>query len=142
MRPVRALLTAGTLLTLPAGFLLAAGPATAGAPAIVRQLGSCRAQGDYATCVASGSVNNPQSIHVYVSAGPAQKVINGNWDVVCSEGTGAGSKSGSFEGWASDKHPLRRTVRMPYRRPDSCTVSADAQLSHGGHLHIWLTAQK
>jgi hypothetical protein len=48
----------------------------------------------------------------------------------------------TFKGWASDKHPLTRTVHMPYRRPDFCSVSADAQLSNGGHLHIWLTAQK
>jgi hypothetical protein len=141
VRPSRALLTAAALLTLSGWLVLAAGPASAAAPAVVH-LGSCRAQGDYATCVASGSVNHPHSIHVYVSASPGQKIINGNWDVVCAKGTGAGSKSGTFKGWASDRRPLRRTVHMPYRRPDYCTVSADAQLSHGGHLHIWLTAQK
>ena len=121
---------------------MGAGVASAAAPTIVRHLGSCRAQGDFATCVVTGSVNDPHSIHVYVSARPGQQVMSGNWDVVCAKGTGAGSKSGSFKGWASDRRPLVRTVHMPYRRPDSCTVSADAQLSHSGHLHIWLTAQK
>ena len=50
-------------------------------------------------------------------------------------------------GWGQERHalgddPFKRTVKMPYRRPDSCTVSADAQLGTGGKLHVWIIAWK
>lgn len=99
----------------------------------------CRAQGDYAICTASGSVNHPHSITVHVIARPGQHV-SGAWSVVCTKGTGAGSKSGNFSGWASARSNLTHKLKMPYRRPDSCTVAADAQLAHSGHIHLWLTA--
>lgn len=112
---------------------------TAGTYSVVR-IGSCRARGDFAVCIASGNVNHPASIHVHVVARPGQRV-SGSWTMVCSKGNGAGGKSGNFSGWASAKHPLRRDLRMPYLHPDSCTVSASAQLSKSGRLHVWLTAR-
>jgi hypothetical protein len=105
-------------------------------PATVRHLGSCRSSGDFATCVTSGSVNHPSSIHVHVSATPAQNV-SGAWSIVCTRGSGAGSKSGSFHGFTT----LTRNVPFPMRHPDKCTVSADAQLSRGGGIRVWLTAR-
>jgi invasion protein IalB len=119
--------------------LLIAGPAAAATTtAQARTVGSCRARGEYATCVASGTVNNPLRLYVHVAASPRQKV-SGAWDVTCSEGDGAGSESGSFGG----KTTLTRKLRMPYRRPDSCVVSADAQLSRAGNsIHVWLTAAR
>lgn len=117
--------------------VLGIAPASASPAAHTRQLGSCRARGDFAICDASGSVNHPLSLVVHVSASPNQH-ISGAWDVVCGKGTGAGSKSGSFSG----RTPFKRTLKMPYRRPDSCTVSADAQLGRGGWVHVWLIAWK
>ena len=114
---------------------------THAAPAAVRHLGSCRARGDVAICVAGGNVNHPSSIHVHVTANPAQRV-SGSWTVVCSRGFGAGSKSGNFRGRAGATiHPLTVPVKMPYKHPDSCTASADAQLSGHGRLHVWITAR-
>jgi hypothetical protein len=114
---------------------------THAAPATVRHLGGCRARGDFAICVAGGSVNHPSSIHVHVTANPAQRVT-GSWSVVCSRGFGAGSKSGNFHGRAgATSHPLTVPVKMPYKHPDNCTASADAQLSSHGRLHVWITAR-
>jgi len=135
---------AAIAVAVTASITLAAGPALASpasaAPSTVRFLGGCRAQGDFATCIASGSVNHPHSIHVHVIARPGQRV-SGSWSMICAKGLGAGSKSGNFSGWAGLKHNLYRNLPMPYLHPDSCTVAADAQLSHGGKLHVWLTAR-
>lgn len=130
-----------------AAFTLAGGTpgwAASREPAVVAQpstkihdIGSCRASGDYAICVASGSINQPLSIEVHVSSAPDQQVT-GAWDMVCSKGSGAGSKSGNFHGMTT----LNRKMRMPYKHPDSCDVSADAQLATGGNLHVWITALK
>lgn len=140
MKTTSALLAAAASIALAASPVLAS-PATASAkPDTVRFLGGCRAQGDFAICTTSGNVRHPSSIHVHVIARPGQNV-SGAWSVVCSKGSGAGSKSGKFSGWASLKNNLRRPLRMPYKHPDSCTVAADAQLAHGGHLHVWLTAR-
>jgi hypothetical protein len=90
--------------------------------------GSCGAQGDYATCVASGTATRPVTITVNVSASPDQNVYVA-WDAVCSQGTGAGSSSGSF----TAQTPVSRVISHPYYQPDSCVVSADAQLQAGGN---------
>jgi hypothetical protein len=99
---------------------------------------SCHASGDYATCVAAGTAKRPLVIRVHVSASPRQPVYVA-WSDTCSKGFGAGSKSGHF----TTTTPIHRKIRHPYRRPDSCIVSADGQLQNGGnHIHIWLTATR
>jgi hypothetical protein len=110
------LLTAGAL---------AAGTAVAGA---ATRIGSCTAQGDFATCVASGTADGPATLTVTVTSSPDQQVYVA-WSDVCAEGTGAGSSSGSF----TAQTPVSRNISHPYSRPDSCTVSADAQLQAGGN---------
>jgi len=126
-----------SLLAATAAALLVAGPAAAStATSQSKTVGSCHARGDYAICDATATVNHPLRIYVHVAASPRQKVA-GSWDVTCTKGDGAGSESGSFSG----KTTLTRKVRMSYRHPDSCVVSAGAQLSNGGHsIHVWLTA--
>jgi invasion protein IalB len=120
------------------GLVVATGlPAAAATQDRVKTFGSCHAQGDYAICVASGSVNKPLQLWVHVWAKPKQKV-NGAWSVICSKGTGVGSESGNINGTTT----LSKKLRMNYAHPNSCTASADAQLSGGGKLHIWLTAVK
>jgi hypothetical protein len=94
--------------------ILATTPAWASSAAHSRQLGSCSARGDFAICDAGGSVNHPLSLVVHVTSAPDQH-ISGAWDVVCGKGNGAGGKSGSFSG----RTPFKRTLKMPYARPDS-----------------------
>jgi hypothetical protein len=89
------------------------------------------ARGDYAVATASGTVDNPRRLWVKVKARPNQRV-DVYWLTVCSKGYGAGSKDGDFSGLT----PLRKRIGMPYRRPDSCTVSASAQLSGRGRKII------
>jgi hypothetical protein len=113
--------------------LLTLGTMVAGAAAAsAGTIGSCSAQGDFATCVASGTAIKPLTITVTVTARPNQGVYVA-WDTVCSQGTGAGTSSGSFTATT----PVTRTIPHPYHQPDSCTVAADAQLNNGGNsIHV------
>jgi hypothetical protein len=111
---------------------IAASTAAASASTI---FGSCSAQGDFATCVASGTATRPITITVSVTSSPDQQVYVA-WSDVCSQGTGAGSSSGSF----TAQTPVSRVVSHPYYQPDSCTVAADAQLQAGGNsIHVSLS---
>jgi Ricin-type beta-trefoil lectin domain len=111
-----------TGLSAVGGVVASAAVASAGT------IGSCTAEGDYATCVASGTANKPLTITVSVTSSPDQTVYVA-WDTVCTLGTGAGSSSGSF----TANTPVTRTISHPYHQPDSCIVSADAQLQNGGN---------
>jgi hypothetical protein len=95
---------------------------------------SCSAQGQYAICDAAGTATSPVTITVSVTASPDQDVYVA-WDTTCSEGLSAGSSSGSF----TAETPVTRTISHPYSQPDSCIVSAGAQLQAGGNsVHVSL----
>lgn len=94
------------------------------------------AQGDYAVAVAAGNADHPSQIKVRIKSRPHQKV-SGSWDVVCSRGFGAGTKTGSLSGYTN----LTKTLRLPYAHPDSCTASVSAQLSGGGFLKVKILAR-
>lgn len=111
--------------------------AAAAPQARARTFASCRAEGDYAICIASGTAKRPLTIRVHVSTSPSQRV-DVYWDMVCSKGLGAGGKQGHF----SARAPISRVIPHPYRRPDSCTVATSAQLARNGRLHVWLTATR
>jgi len=121
--------------------LLLAGSASAAATNHhSKRFASCSARGGNATCVASGTTYHPLRIFVHVRAQPRQRVT-GSWTVVCSKGLGSGSKKGSFDSRAWPT--LTRKLRMNYRHPDMCVVTADAQLSRSGNtIHVWLTRVK
>jgi hypothetical protein len=61
--------------------------------------------------------------------------VSVSWDLVCSKGTGAGGRSGSFTATT----PVQKRLPHPYRYPDSCDIAVDAQLSGGGSIHVWTT---
>jgi hypothetical protein len=112
------------------------GVAATASVASASTVGSCTAQGDYATCVASGTVNKPITIDVTVTSSPDQPVFVA-WDDTCSQGTGAGSDSGSFTATT----PKTTAISHPYSQPDNCIVSADAQLQNGGNsITVTITA--
>jgi hypothetical protein len=113
--------------------LIAAAAALVPASVVAKTIGSESSSGDYATVVASGSVENPSTIRVRVTASPKQR-ITGNWTLVCSRGTGAGSKSGKFSG----RTTIVRRMRLPMGNPDSCTASAGASLDRGGRIRVTL----
>jgi hypothetical protein len=123
-----------TAITAGIAVLAFAAPALASTPRVYYAGPGCKAQGDFAICVAGGNAVRPAKIVLHVSASPGQQV-SGAWDSVCARGFGAGSRSGSFSGRA----PLTRIVRRAYVYPSSCTVSGDAQLSSSGKLHIWIS---
>lgn len=124
---VAALLTVG----------LTASPALAAPHAKANTFASCRAQGDFAFCVASGNTLRPVKITVHVAVSPRLSV-SVNWNLVCGKGTGAGGKSGKFHGLA----PISKMIRHPYVHPDNCTVAAGGSVNTTGHIsiHVWITA--
>jgi hypothetical protein len=129
-------LSAMVALAVPASASPAHGRAASAARYTVVRFGHCSARGDFAICVASGNINHPNEIFVHIQASPNQS-ISGSWSMVCSKGSGAGSKSGKITGTT----PRRKgPLNMPYAHPDSCSVAADAQLSGSGSLVIYLTA--
>jgi hypothetical protein len=130
--------------TLPA---LAAGACGTGAlllgvaipasAATVHHAGSCQGRGDYAACVASGNMTRPSHIVVNLHGFPSQ-AVSVSWDMVCSEGSGAGDKHGSFTDHDGIGH---WPIPHPYAHPSSCSVAAEGQLegSHGTKINVWLT---
>jgi hypothetical protein len=96
-----------------------------------RVVGSARASGDFATAIASATVNRPTRLSLRIIAKPRQRV-DGNWTLVCSKGMGAGSKSGTVAG----RSTLTRPMRFPMARPDSCTAAGSGSLSGSGRLTV------
>jgi hypothetical protein len=105
------------------------------------------AAGDYATTVVSATVEHPISLAVVLYTSRPQQV-DVTWSMVCSRGFSAGSRSGQFT-LLTTKVPatpthhagpwsLREIKPIPMANSDSCTVSADAQLSGGGSLRLEL----
>jgi hypothetical protein len=99
--------------------------------AFAKRIDTKTASGDFATTIASGTVEHPRSIRVRVTASPTQRVT-GNWTLVCSKGVGAGSKQGQFSG----RTPLTRRMKLPMAGPDSCTVAAGGSLDRGGRIRV------
>jgi len=136
---MRKLVALATILlaiaTFSAGPALAASHAAAAPRTAANTFASCRAQGGFAVCIASGTVHRPLVIRVHVTSSRVQKV-SVSWNMVCVKGSGAGSSMGHFRATV----PVNRIIRHPYRRPGSCTVAASGQLARGGHIHVWLTA--
>lgn len=115
--------------------LATSAPAIASVPsARAHRFGSCRSSGDFAICIASGTAHHPGKIRVHVGASPRQRVTV-SWNMVCSRGLSAASKSGQF----TARTRINRVMRHPFRRPDTCIVAAGGQLAGRGRLHVWLT---
>ena len=84
-------------------------------------------RGDYAVATAGGNVKHPKRLWVKVTSKPHERVYV-SWSDTCGKGFGAGSKSGHFRATTAAK----RRIKMPYRRPDSCSVAATGQLQGKG----------
>jgi hypothetical protein len=88
------------------------------------------ASGEYAVAVAAGNADSPSQLKVRIKSRPPHQKVSVAWDVVCSRGFGAGTKSGQFSGYTNLTHVLK----MSYAHPSSCTASVSAQLTGGGGL--------
>jgi hypothetical protein len=102
----------------------------------IRVVDRSRARGDFAVTSASGSVDEPRRLWVKVRARPNQGV-HVTWIVTCSRAGDSGSRDGDFNATT----PVRRLVKMPYRRPDSCTFAGSARLDDSGRLTLILQAR-
>src|SRR5436309_1038424 len=71
--------------------------------------GSCTARGQYATCVASGNAYHPSTMYVHVHTSRSQW-IRVYWSLVCSKGSGAGSRSGNFKVWDKAGTSVRHAI--------------------------------
>ena len=97
----------------------------------LRVIGRATISGDFATTIANGRAPRPATLAVRVLASPNQ-LVDGNWNMVCSKGVGAITKSGTFAG----RTPLTRSMRFRMARPDDCTVAALASLKASGRLTV------
>jgi len=123
--------------TAAAGLLLS-GTAAASTQNSVR-FGYCQALGNYATCTASGNVNRPLTITVSVYTLPEDLSVTVYWNVICSQGSGAGSSSGQF----TRDTPKVWILQHPYSRPDSCTVAASAGVNgNSARIRVYLDASQ
>ena len=129
IRRVKRVISFGLALAFAVG---TASPAVAA----IRVVDRARARGNFAIATASGSVDEPRRLWVKVNARPNERVVV-TWSVVCSRGSGAGSRDGDFNAMT----PVKRPVRMNYRRPDSCTFAATAFLGGDGRLTVTLLAR-
>jgi hypothetical protein len=111
-----------------------------GGVSVARDLGkkidNGTARGDFAVASASGNVDEPRKLLMRVRSRPPQEA-DANWAVTCSRKFGAGSKDGRFAG----RTPIVKRLRMPYSKPDGCTVSGVAQLEEGGRVQVTLYAK-
>ena len=107
-------------------------------PALARThtFGRASASGGFAAAAASGTATRPRALYVRVVTRPRERV-SVNWTMVCTTGFWSRSRSGAF----TARGRATRNLRMPARRPASCTLSATGQLARGGRLHISLLAR-
>jgi hypothetical protein len=123
---------------LPAALVAIGIGSAQAATAPLHYAGACTAHGQFATCVAGGTDTRPATLYVTARTHNHQR-LTVFWDVVCSKGLSAGSKSGQF----TARSPIvLHVLKHPYRHPDSCIVSADAQISTGNYLHIQLSYRR
>jgi hypothetical protein len=89
------------------------------------------ASGEFAIAQVAGTAENPSHLKLRLTSIPAQSA-QVTWTLVCQEsGGGVGSKSGQAT------RQLPTTEHLPLPAPsDSCTVSANAQLSRAGTVTI------
>ncbi|MEJ7786413.1 MAG: hypothetical protein WKF96_16540 [Solirubrobacteraceae bacterium] len=85
--------------------------------------GKQSASGEFAIAQTSGTIDSPEVIRVRVKTTPEQSVLV-SYTLVCSTGASAGTDSGQF----SAKTPVDRKIDVPNGKPDSCMVSANAQM--------------
>jgi hypothetical protein len=104
----------GSVLTL-----LLVATAASEASAEIRRIGRCRARGDFAICVADGSVDNPSGMWVRVKALPNQSV-SGSWDRCVFA-------------WIGSRQPRRQLLRTDAAEAaDQDAVHEPGQLFGGG----------
>lgn len=130
-----------SLLPIAAAAAMTLGAWTSAPAATTYRDGACTALGQYATCVAGGNATRPFVLDVHVQVGRSQW-IRVYYDAVCGKGFGAGSKSGSFRIWVARGRTAAHNVPHPYKYPDTCSVSDDAQISTGNYLHIFNTYRR
>ena len=125
-------------LSIGAGSGPASATSTAKTPTVTRNMGSCNSRGDFALCEPKGAtLNKPVSIKAGIWAAPRQG-ITGNWTMVCTKGTSAGSKSGTFKG----RTTVHVFLKFPFAHPDSCTEAVLAELNGSGRIHVWVTGKR
>ena len=112
------------------------------------------AAGDYATTLATGSVTRPKSEISVVLYTSRPQPVDVSWTILCTRGLSAGTKTGqatlqtfkSGPAGGPTGHPgawsIHEIKALPMANTDSCTVSAEAQLSGSGSLRLELLGEQ
>lgn len=112
---------ASLLAALGAVALAVALPAPAAA-AKVKTIGTGTASGGNANVTVDGEIKRPSSIWIAVTATPAVP-IDGFVSLSCSRRNGSSSNSLGFDAMVP---PFELTAPLPVRKPESCSVYANA----------------
>lgn len=81
----------------------------------------------YAKLGVSANVPRPTAIALRVISHPAQRTTV-NWSIVCTKEGRTGSTSGSY----TPPSTALQSLRLPFRSPRSCKVSAHGEFPDGG----------
>lgn len=99
----------------------------ASGPKKAMTFGQQGASGEAAIAQTTGTLRSPEIIRVRVKTEPPLNA-SVSYTLVCATGASAGSDSGQF----TAASPIDRKIAIPNGKPDSCDVSANAQLEAGG----------
>lgn len=117
MTAERASLRAGVLALALVALL-----ATPAGAAKVKTIGTGTASGGSADVSVDGEIKRPQSIWVAVTGTPGV-LLDGSVGLYCSRRNGSSSNSTDFEPMMP---PFELTAPLPVRRPEDCSVYANA----------------
>jgi hypothetical protein len=103
----------------------------------VYQAGSCSGSGSPASCSVTGLAARPRAIRLHVSSTyPGQHALV-TWSMICTRGRKRAGQAGSYVTTTGSSQLIGTSVR----RPASCSVKADAQLTGTSQavIRVWAT---
>lgn len=96
------------------------------------------ARGHNPVVFASGSTKKPRVIRVRIKSRPRNMKIGAQWATQCSKGTKSGTRGNGFRA----RTPVKRRLRLRFRRPDACNAWVKAAMKGDGRLKVDLYAKR
>jgi hypothetical protein len=103
-------------------------PAPIGSSGVIDQ---ARREGDFVVAQARGTIRNPFSVRLRVSAAPKQRVTV-DWQLSCFKNRQVRSGKGKYK----TKAPDERHIALPMSGAETCIATAGAQLTRHGRGRV------
>ena len=88
-------------------------------------------KGKYPSTLAHASLKNPGAIKMKITADP-EHTTHAAWTVACRKGRSAKTSADRF----TVRRPVTKSMNRPFTNPDSCEVSASAQMVKRGTIKV------